>query len=241
MMTDPTSQTSDGSAPRGDQSASRDTTSQQDQVPAGAGAVAAKSEAFRPDATKPETATPEPPATKGAAPLELQVSNVVALQGAEIFHWGLYKFPECMESFCNAQACACISKKQRETFTRSIRDPLSILVFLLAWKESPFVTDEEVSEAGLQRSFAGKPLTRNAIGKAMRVQVGAKASEETKYARRAGRWTDAAIAFGLIELDDRFPDDFRENCKPIRATRKLAALMVQAGTAFAQKIHDEMR
>jgi hypothetical protein len=103
-------------------------------------------------------------------------------------------------------------------------------VLALVWKESQFVTDQDLARAGLHRLPGSKPVTRHALGRALKISAGETAScdSDDKYARRAQRIVDAGVTFGLIE-----PQEVRDNFKPLRATEKLHQLMVKVGGAAA--------
>jgi hypothetical protein len=105
-----------------------------------------------------------------------------------------------------------------------------LVVLALVWKESGFITVEDLEAAGLHRLRDDMKITQHALGTALKASVcrcGSCESDE-KYERRAQRIVEAAITFGLIE-----PQTDRRNLKPLRATQKLHDLMIDVGGAIA--------
>jgi hypothetical protein len=100
-------------------------------------------------------------------------------------------------------------------------------VLALVWKESEFITEQDLVRAGLHRLRPDKKINRNALGGALKRSAHRpeKCDAPDKYARRAQRIVDAAITFGLIEPQD----ESTKNLKPLRATDRLHALMMDVG------------
>jgi hypothetical protein len=104
-----------------------------------------------------------------------------------------------------------------------------LAVLALVWKESDYVTDEDLEAAGFERLRKDKKITQHSLGAALRASAArcALCGSDDKYERRAQRIVEAAITFGLIE-----PQVGRRNLKPLRATKKLHELMIDVGGAI---------
>ena len=105
-------------------------------------------------------------------------------------------------------------------------------VLALTWKESDFITEENLTCPGLERVRKDKKITRHALGRALKAlsRRSVPAEPAEKYARRAQRIVEAGITFGLIEPQE----EGTKSLKPLRGTAKLHELMMEVGgAAFA--------
>jgi hypothetical protein len=109
----------------------------------------------------------------------------------------------------------------------------ALIVLCLVWRESAYITEEDLRCAGLPRKLT-RELTRNLLGAALygsdRRPVPYATAE--KFTRQAARIVEAAMAFGLIE-----EEVVRTNLKRLRATAILDELLVRVFEEAAVLIH----
>ncbi len=110
-----------------------------------------------------------------------------------------------------------------------------LVVLALVWKESGFITVENLEATGLKRLRDDMRITRHALGSALKASVCRCGSCEPdeKYQRRSQRVVEAAITYGLIE-----PQEESRSLKPLRATQQLHDLMLEVGGAIADIFGD---
>jgi len=124
-------------------------------------------------------------------------------------------------------------KKTLDCEYNRLSDLEAFIILSLVWKESHYLSDEDLLCAGLPRRFP-KGVTRAALGKALRESDRRPYDSDTEdmFARRAGRIVEAAITFGLIESGEQRP-----SLKFLVATRKLHDMLLEIGSAAATIIH----
>jgi len=128
-----------------------------------------------------------------------------------------------------------------ESIKRTLLSTLAQDIMYIIWRESEFVTDRALSEAGLGRQFHDpcKHLTRNSLKNAVcddLIHLTASGGDALK--RSIDRICDALEVYGLINRIT-----IRENLKPVCGTRRLHTLMSSANMAvshvFAQQLQAE--
>jgi hypothetical protein len=105
-------------------------------------------------------------------------------------------------------------------------ETFGLLMYL--WLNSDFL---DIPELGINLKARRAPITRNALGNRLEELDGRdlEFNSSQKYIRRASRYVDAAMTFGLIALEDETNSDNRSNYKPLIATQKLHDLMLEVG------------
>jgi hypothetical protein len=119
-------------------------------------------------------------------------------------------------------------EKKRDAHYDRLVEPEAVNVLSVLWKESDYITLEDLELAEMSQSFPETGVTRNALGDALeqsdcRPQT---FNSSVKYIRRAARIVEAAITYGLVEPEDKD----RPNFKPLRATARLHAFMTHFGS-----------
>lgn len=125
-------------------------------------------------------------------------------------------------------------KKELDCQYDRLADLEALAVLAVVWKQSRYLSDEEIRCAGLTPKLP-KGVNRQMLGKGLRKsdrRPETCASLEM-FARRAARIVDAAITYGLIEVGEQ-----RSNLKCLRATAKLHDMLVEIGSAAATLIHE---
>jgi hypothetical protein len=109
----------------------------------------------------------------------------------------------------------------------------ALLVLALVWGQTGLVAPEELATAGLEP--LDKEVTRRLLGSALKLSSGRPESHGSSdmYARRAQRIVEAAMTYGLIELQADGAPGTRANFKPLRATAKLHSAMTKIGPRIA--------
>jgi hypothetical protein len=104
----------------------------------------------------------------------------------------------------------------------------------LVWKQSQFITDEQLESAGLRRPRGQRGITRHALGLALKASARRPDEYDTedKFLRRAGRIVQAAITFGLIEAEGEGGTEGKGCFKALKGTQRLHDLMVAIGNAI---------
>lgn len=136
----------------------------------------------------------------------------------------------------NNPTCHFGDKAELERQYDRLSDLEGLIVLSFVWKESLYLTDEDLACAGLPRSFPDG-ITRNALGSALQASDRRPPSYDAagKFSRRAQRIVEAAITYGLIENGE--DESCRANFKPLRASKKLNAMMLEIGSAATAITH----
>lgn len=107
-----------------------------------------------------------------------------------------------------------------------------LIILVLVWQTSCYITDEDLFCANLSRK--GDGLTRTSLGDILHAtdRRPLPFSSPDMFTRRAARIVEAAMAFGLIEQQV-----VRQNLKLLSATEKLHNLLAEVGSATAVILH----
>jgi hypothetical protein len=108
-------------------------------------------------------------------------------------------------------------QKLLTTFRKSLEDEEAYSILMTTWKESPFVTEEALAMANMDRIFKNAPLT--VYGLAAKISVTALDLAKTNSRIRA--IAIAAEAYGLVERSG-----VKTNSRPLSATALLHQLIL---------------
>jgi hypothetical protein len=190
------------------------------------------------------TDTRSPPAataieSRPGLPPAVGTDTVIALQAMAIYLEALQRYKSHLAAHILPSPVRYQNdKKKLEGQYDRLSELEAVNVLALIWKESRCVNEPALLQAGLVRSFEAG-VTRNALGNALE-QSDCRSktfNSSVKYIRRAARVVEAAMTFGLVELDGKAEDGCRANFKPLQATEKLDHLMISLGIDFATLIH----
>jgi hypothetical protein len=119
----------------------------------------------------------------------------------------------------------------RSSFKRTLLRPLARDIMFMIWRESKFISEKALVEAGLGRQVQDfcKHLTRNSLKNTICdgcEYMSASGGDALK--RSIDRTCDALEVYGLVERTK-----IRDNLKPINGTRRLHALMTSVHMAVS--------
>jgi len=190
------------------------------------------------DMRPPSAAIPVQPHSDAGAAVGLDI--VIALQAMSVYLEAFQRYKSYLAMHVMPNPVRyCYDRKLLESQYDRLSELEAINVLALIWKESRCVTQQSLTRAGLSRSFQEEGVTRNALGNALEHSDCRPNTfnSSVKYIRRAARIVEAAMTFGLVELEGQAEDRCRANFKPLQATKTLDELMTSIGVDFAILIH----
>lgn len=146
----------------------------------------------------------------------LDQRTVAALRGHADLAETMRRFTDALQDGVFHQPVSCDTKDSLRHQKVLLRTD-TYLVLQIIWKESPFITDEELSAAGLAREFGCGALTCRALG----VRLAVTKEEVGRSNTRVRTIIEAAEIYDLVSRDTQL-----SKYRPIVGTSLLHGVMV---------------